>query len=1262
MYVEEPAKPEPEPELEPEPDDANVGRRPQLSTFWKSAIGASLVLAAVTLVILLRPSANHPANTNQSNANNNTSIASGNGNRVISFPFNGNQSVPAPTPVNETPDPAKPEPIITQVRLTPEEDLKLQQPQNATVAVRRVYTTAVAVAFPLLLFGGFLLWEAIRRMQLRRKYVKGTPLAGKLKVKGVTEKFFNAQLLRTTSQQLRRHRPGSLKDITVEATIQEAARKGGLLTLMYAPRKSLPEYLVLIDSSSQSDHQARLQDELINRLIENDVILAKYYFSGDPRICRSAPGSQALKLQTLEALHPNHSVLIFSDGAQWFNHLTGRPQRWLDIFSAWPVRALFTHVPPEEWGQEERELSEAGFAVLPATEYGLEAFVRILQTGKAPHIKGYGSLLLYPETLKSDPERWIENDPPNADDIEILCVELQYYLGLEGYYWLAACALYPRVQWEITIYLGQRLTDRQEFEQRLSALSRLPWFRHSTMPEWLRTALVFSLPKEQERKIREALKKLLLTSLDHPEGFDLELVIKSSEQPSPRPDSLLDRAVKFVKRINDKLRLRAFLRVEQKEGRLRDYVFLSFLSGQKPDRLSVSFPKKLFRLLFPGGHSVQGLRRAVLILFAVLLSVAGWWFTRPQQAGPEKETNAPSFKVTPSIGVRGEQPTVVVFLADPASDCGIYDLKDAVITAPPESGITVGVSTSENCRLSAQLTIDGQAPVGVSDLQIKRGDSVIGSFDFSVTDNKLPALGISPGFGVQGKTVNLTIFYAPDTNCIKNSLKAATLLAPPGSGILIQNIQNSDCELKAALITDRNAPVGKVDLTLNRGSQTALIPFAIRPSTTNGTTDLSGMELTYDVPDRLVQGTEYDMSFADNCFYSFDKSELIVNPKTGVSIGAPTRSSCSISFKVKIAANAPPGNIVFTLRDPNNKLGDFQSSIVKPDCPTISVACPDNLQPGSPVTFTANIEGGRIVQSPKYHWSVYFKGSVGDIFGLPEWINQTTDVPSVTAAYPITQTRPYLVIELRVDGYNCPLIGKQTCTIETNPQKTGRLQIQFQNVENIAGGPIVDIVLTPYSSPDQILFNQQSTFENVNLNTQRELTVNNLAFSSYSLSIRPKTPPGTGMERRFNLDKDVVTQVIDVAKEVRIYPIRLEVTYKEVLGLNRFRDENRRRTIDATNIINALYQQSAPDRDLTRQQPPRYEVTVRAFNVRTNEEMRGVDLYYMGPIGPSRAIKMPTQSPSKITLDAGSYSFFAGQASFSSISPLSNSTQITLGK
>jgi hypothetical protein len=192
-------------------------------------------------------------------------------------------------------------------------------------------------------------------------------------------------------------------------------------------------------------------------------------------------------------------------------------------------------------------------------------------------------------------------------------MQLQRFLGDEGYYWLSACAVYPEIHWGITVYLGYTLTDAQDqpllTEERLLALVRLPWFRYGSMPDWLRLRLISALAKRRENAIRSALDALLLSALQQPQnGFPLIVAHK--------PERLKSRRWKRL--------LHDFLRVESEDSPLRDYVFLAFLSGRKLSKLAVTLPGILRHIVFRQGQTILGIRPAIALTIAAVIALLGW--------------------------------------------------------------------------------------------------------------------------------------------------------------------------------------------------------------------------------------------------------------------------------------------------------------------------------------------------------------------------------------------------------------------------------------------------------------------------------------------------------------------------------------------------------------------------------------------------------------------------------------------------------------
>jgi hypothetical protein len=493
----------------------------------------------------------------------------------------------------------------------------------------------VAVGLPLALFAAWWLWRRHRhrRMLMRKNRSALPPRLEHLTVKGAAEQLFQGQAFRRAAQELRRHRRRVSHDLDERVTIEATVRRGGLFTPFYGSRKTLPEYLALVERVAPGDQQARFQEELVRRLVQDSVIVDQYYFRGDPRICRrkddGAPRPATyVTLPDLAALHPDYYLLVFSDGAGFVNRVTGEPEGWVEQFAQWPGRALLTPQPPAQWRSRERALQESDFLVLPLGRDGLEALGEAINTGEPPDLtrRGAGRARPFPELLRDRPRLWLEDHEPTTAKAARLAEQLRDYLGADGMNWLAACAVYPALHWDLTLYLGSELTeDREEFERKLLALVSLPWLRYGVMPDWLRTRLITTLTPEAERAVRGALERLLLSVLDPPpDGVRLDYSTRRKVTPPRGPKGLWLRLREYLRGRGRRRTLRELFRTEEDDSPLKDFVFLTFMSGRRPRRLDFNVPDLLRRILFPGGQRSFGLRPTTALACALLLSFGGW--------------------------------------------------------------------------------------------------------------------------------------------------------------------------------------------------------------------------------------------------------------------------------------------------------------------------------------------------------------------------------------------------------------------------------------------------------------------------------------------------------------------------------------------------------------------------------------------------------------------------------------------------------------
>lgn len=604
-------------------------------------------------------------------------------------------------------DPPKPS-ITLQVR--PEDLPRIEDPnpipppgtqteQKETPPVERpnYWRPVLAALIPLLAVALFLLVRWIRRrMMLRKLETSGTPQLHKVTFKREDAPMFVSLPFRRAAQELRRHRQTSHHDLDVTATVNATIQKG-VFTPAYSARRAAPEYLLLVDRASVHDSQARLADELARRLDADKVYVDQFYFQEDARTLREPkPLSPVITLHELASRYPDHRLLVFSDAEGFFNPFTGEPGDWLEQFDYWERRILLTPESPAAWGYREFTLAEEyGFTLIPAKTEGLAALANLLNFDLSPGHDA-DNAPTFPELIARDSERWLDSREPKPEVIERLCRQLKNYLGEDGWLWLAACAVYPQIKWEITLYLGGRLAQRYgtgrgvqqaaslselshkanrlpaetstswklvehtsdwntaggDWAERVLRLVRLPWFRFGRMPDWMRDRLIADFTAEQDRSIRRIVTDLL------------SRVTKDITQPltldfaEPEPPKEKWKAFKHLlsERYQQWRQHRQFYRLFQTQDAdnpLRDFVFLSFLAGHSRKRLGVKPPDLLRRILFNEGAAALGVRAATASLAAV--AMAGMlmfvlWPKPPQLPKKEKllATNSPTPSATPA--------------------------------------------------------------------------------------------------------------------------------------------------------------------------------------------------------------------------------------------------------------------------------------------------------------------------------------------------------------------------------------------------------------------------------------------------------------------------------------------------------------------------------------------------------------------------------------------------------------------------------------
>ena len=426
-----------------------------------------------------------------------------------------------------------------------------------------------------------LYWNRWVRLFLERQSTSQVPQLQQISLPSADQVLFPPLVFLHIAQRFRQRVPVPSHRLAIVPTITKTLRNGGWFAPVYGYRQELPEYLLLIDRSSFQDHQARLINEMVKRLEEQAVLITGFYFDSSPQLCFPFGTGTPCSLKEISDRYRQHRLLIFVQADQFFSPITGELEPWVQRLDFWSDRAVLTPKPLEQWAYPELTLAEH-LIVLPATPEGLTHLIRNLQDSSAPRLplERIGSQVSLPKTLHRHPQRWLQRYSPPNDRVQEMLTALHRYLGADGFLWLSACAVFPELHWNITLYLGNVLCgaagETLLKTVSITDLALLPWFRTGYLPDWLRLKLITALSPAAEAEIRKVLGELLVLKISGSVG-EWQLTLARQE-----PASVLHKLAASL--------LRIVSRQAPPESPLRDYIFLEFMTRNR-SKLALQLPQ-----------------------------------------------------------------------------------------------------------------------------------------------------------------------------------------------------------------------------------------------------------------------------------------------------------------------------------------------------------------------------------------------------------------------------------------------------------------------------------------------------------------------------------------------------------------------------------------------------------------------------------------------------------------------------------------------
>ncbi|MEI6652049.1 MAG: SUMF1/EgtB/PvdO family nonheme iron enzyme [Chlorobiaceae bacterium] len=282
-------------------------------------------------------------------------------------------------------------------------------------------------------------------------------------------------------RQLRYTEHSGRYSFNIEKTIYKTIHEGGMAKPVFSPARRHVEYLMLIDRHNSRDHQARLHNNLYETLKANNIFVERFYFGYSPLICSNPRHPGGIALKEILSLHEHAVLLLFTDGLQCVDTRRARLFAWTDIFKHWQRRYFYTSEPPGLWGQREQLLQGVFPFVLPLSVEGLQIMAADLSSDAGADF----DCLHY----------WPENADYSLVPIKTGGKKLDY-IGLffddQLKRWIAACAIYPELDWNLTLALGKLFSIEKSVlpsYKSLSQLLRLNWFTKGSISDDFRREL-----------------------------------------------------------------------------------------------------------------------------------------------------------------------------------------------------------------------------------------------------------------------------------------------------------------------------------------------------------------------------------------------------------------------------------------------------------------------------------------------------------------------------------------------------------------------------------------------------------------------------------------------------------------------------------------------------------------------------------------------------------------------------------------------------
>jgi hypothetical protein len=304
---------------------------------------------------------------------------------------------------------------------------------------------------------------------------------------------------------LRKRQLSDVYKLHLKKTIYKTIRAGGFPSFEFSPKTKPVDFLVLIDKEYPEGHLVKLFEYLVDRLRSEEVNIIVYDYYKEPLYLNNTKFNHIhIPLERVAQLYPDTVLFLFTTGEYFFEPLKSKLKPWAEEkFKAWENRIIITPIPRKDWAYKEAILQQSGFAIISADLY---------QNNLLKILLDFVSLQV--ETTKKEKIEIPQTYSARYFNFQEFGALEKYLDNSELLNWVSATAVYPSVDWKVTVAIGKALEEEAKSNklvtyENLLKISRISWMQDGIIDDTLRLEMLRYIDNTTEAVARKAIVELL---------------------------------------------------------------------------------------------------------------------------------------------------------------------------------------------------------------------------------------------------------------------------------------------------------------------------------------------------------------------------------------------------------------------------------------------------------------------------------------------------------------------------------------------------------------------------------------------------------------------------------------------------------------------------------------------------------------------------------------------------------------------------------